>query len=106
MKKIYIASPYTVGDVAVNVKRQIDTASQLIDQGFAPFWPLHSHFLHMAYPKEYQTWMALDLIWILSCDALLRLDGESKGADVEVDFANKNGVPVYYSVEELCVKKS
>lgn len=87
MKKIYIASPYTVGDVAVNVKRQMDTASYLTDVGFAPFWPLHSHFLHMVHPKTYDKWIALDLQWILACDALLRLGGESKGADMEVQFA-------------------
>lgn len=104
MKKIYIASPYTIGDVAVNVKRQIDTASELIDKGFAPFWPLSSHFLHMAYPKGYETWMDLDLVWILSCDGLLRLDGESNGADIEVAFANDHDIPVFFSVEELCSK--
>lgn len=101
MKKIYIASPYTIGDVAINVKRQIDAASQLIDLGFAPFWPLHSHFLHMAHPKPYEKWIAVDLQWILSCDALLRLEGESKGADLEVQFSKQNRMPVFYSLEEL-----
>lgn len=101
MKKIYIASPYTVGDVAVNVKRQMDAASRLIDLGYAPFWPLHSHFLHMVHQKPYEKWIALDLQWILSCDALLRLKGESKGADLECQFAKQNKIPIYYDIQGL-----
>ena len=31
MKIVYIASPYTVGDVAVNVKTQMDTESRGAD---------------------------------------------------------------------------
>lgn len=101
MKKIYIASPYTVGDVAVNVKRQIDVASKLIDMGYAPFWPLHSHFLHMAHPKEYETWMEIDLDWLIDCDAVLRLPGESKGADREVVLAAEHNIPVCFKLEDL-----
>jgi hypothetical protein len=101
MKKIYIASPYTLGDVAVNVKRQMDVASHLIDLGYAPFWPLHSHFLHMAHPKPYEKWIDIDLEWILVCDGLLRLDGDSSGADLEEQFAKLHHIPVYHSVNEL-----
>ena len=101
MKKIYIASPYTVGDIAVNVKRQIDCANELMDLGFAPFVPLYSHFQHMVHPRPYQDWTKLDLVWVESCDALLRLDGESSGADGEVEYAKKLGIPVFYSIEEL-----
>jgi hypothetical protein len=101
MKKVYIASPYTKGDVALNVKRQMDVASRLMDLGFAPFWPLHSHFLHMAHPREWDQWINIDLQWILSCDALLRLDGESRGADIEAQFAKQNRIPVYYDMQEL-----
>jgi len=36
MKIVYIASPYTVGDVAVNVKTQMDTADSLIEKGYCP----------------------------------------------------------------------
>lgn len=37
MKKIYIASAYTLGDVAINVRTQIVVADKLIDNVFAPF---------------------------------------------------------------------
>jgi len=99
--KVYIASPYTLGDVAVNVKRQIDTYDILVTKGFYPFAPLFSHFQHMFHPRPYQDWLEQDEIWVNVCDCLLRLDGESSGADKEVQWAIKAGKPVFYSVEEL-----
>ncbi|MGV9453131.1 DUF4406 domain-containing protein [Streptomyces sp. NPDC003635] len=35
------------------------------------------------------------------CDAVLRLPGESAGADQDVATARRRGLPVYYSVEEI-----
>ncbi|MDF1477550.1 DUF4406 domain-containing protein [Leifsonia sp. H3M29-4] len=35
------------------------------------------------------------------CDAVLRLPGESKGADQDVAIALERGLPVYHSIEEL-----
>ena len=37
MKKVYISSPYTQGDTAVNVKFQIDIADELIELGVPSF---------------------------------------------------------------------
>lgn len=96
MIKIYIASPYTKGDVAVNVRVQLQMANRLMDLGFAPFAPLYSHFQHMAFPRPYEDWIKIDLEWVKVCDAVLRLPGESKGADGEVEFAQQNNIPVFY----------
>lgn len=101
MKKVYIASPYTLGDVAINVKFQMDIADELMNLGFAPFVPLYSHFQHMAHPRIYTDWIKFDKIWVLSCDYLLRLGGESKGADGEVQLALENNIPVFYSIDHL-----
>jgi hypothetical protein len=101
MKKVYIASPYSIGDPSVNVRRQIDAAEELINAGFYPYLPLLSHFQHEVHPHDYETWVRLDDAWIPACDALLRLPGESKGADREVALALKLGIPVYYSIGEL-----
>lgn len=98
--KIYIASPYTKGDVAVNVKAQIDAFAELMDAGFAPFAPLYSHFQHMAHPRPYDMWLDLDFEWIPACDCMVRLPGESSGADREVKFAEGIGRPIFYSVKE------
>lgn len=101
MIKVYIASPYTIGDVAVNVRTQLEMANVLMNYGFAPFAPLYSHFQHMAFPRPYTDWIKIDLEWVKVCDAVLRLEGESKGADGEVKFAQENNIPVFYTVWDL-----
>lgn len=35
------------------------------------------------------------------CDAILRLAGESKGADNDVKLAKERGIPVYYHLDEI-----
>ena len=35
------------------------------------------------------------------CDAVLRLPGESTGADNDVRLANERGIPVYYHLNEI-----
>jgi hypothetical protein len=35
------------------------------------------------------------------CDAVLRLAGESRGADQDVAIARGRGIPVYYSLDEI-----
>jgi hypothetical protein len=35
------------------------------------------------------------------CDAVLRLPGESKGADNDVRLARERGLPVYYRIEDV-----
>ena len=101
MKKIYIAGPYSKGDVAINVKRAMDVANVLINMGFAPFCPHLSHFLHMNNAQPYEKWLDLDNQFIPVCDALLRLPGESSGSDKEVALAESLGIPVYYSINDL-----
>ena len=98
---VYIASPYTKGDVALNVRESLLAADQVAQMGYLPLAPLLSHFWHMLCPHPYGFWMELDLEWILHCDCVLRLPGESAGADAEVAFARLHGVPVYYSIEGL-----
>lgn len=101
MIKVYISSPYTIGDTAVNVKVQMDMADKLMSLGFAPFVPLYSHFQHMMHPRPHEDWLKFDLEWVGVCDCVLRLDGESKGGDIEVGYANDNNIKVFYSLEEL-----
>jgi len=101
MITVYIASPYTKGDVAVNVRKSFIVADELVKFGYAPFPPLFSHFWHFFSPKPYETWTTLDKEWVLRCDCLLRLPGESSGADAEVALAVKNNIPVFYGIGEL-----
>jgi len=104
MIKVYVASPYTLGDVAINVHRQIAIGEELIQLGYVPFLPLLAHFQHLVYPHPHQIWMKLDLEWVKCCDILLRLEGSSKGADIEEEEARRWLIPIAYSVEELLQK--
>ena len=101
--KVYIASAYTNGDVALNVRAQIDVANELMNMGFVPFAPLLTHFQHMVHPRSYDSWLIdYDFEWLDVCDCLLRIkNGNSPGADKEEERAEKNGQEVFYSIEEL-----
>lgn len=73
----------------------------LMDEGFAPFAPLYSHFQHMAHPRVYTDWIEVDKEWVGVCDCVLRLPGKSSGADGEIKHADELKIPVFYSLEEL-----
>jgi hypothetical protein len=101
MKRIFISGPYTIGDVAINVRNAMNVANELIDLGFAPFCPHLTHFLHINNPQEYEKWLEIDMSFLEVCHALIRLPGISDGADKEVECALKLGIPVYNSIGDL-----
>jgi hypothetical protein len=37
----------------------------------------------------------------LRCDCVLRLPGESSGADAEISLAQEHDIPVFYSIEDV-----
>jgi nucleoside 2-deoxyribosyltransferase len=98
--KIYVASPYSHGNQAENVRASLDACEAIANAGGVPFCPLFSHFWHFVYPHPWEFWMKQDLEWVEACDALLRLPGISTGADREVEYALSLGKPVVYSVED------
>jgi hypothetical protein len=99
--KVFISSPYTKGDQGENVRVQMDYFETLYKQGFIPFAPLLFHFQHMVHPLDYEEWMEIDLAMLNTCDIVLRLEGESSGADREVKEAIENNIKVVYSLIEL-----
>lgn len=101
MLKVYVAGPYTKGNVEQNVLNAIDASSELISIGLAPFCPHLSHYVDIIHPHSWQQWMDIDIEFLSNCDIVLRLPGESKGADLEVDTANKIGIPIFYSIGEI-----
>jgi hypothetical protein len=91
----YVAGPLTAGDPALNIRETCRIADILQNNGIVPFVP-HLYFLwHLTAPADYEKWMRLCLAWVERCDALLRLPGESPGADREVAHAEKHGIKVY-----------
>lgn len=101
MIRIYIAGPYTSGDTAVNVRKAIEAADVLMRRGFAPYVPHLTHFWHLLFPHAIEDWYALDLEWLEHCHAVLRLPGDSPGADAEVARATELKIPVYFGMENF-----
>lgn len=98
MKKVYVAGPYTKGDVVVNVRNTILVANKIADLGMWPFVPHLTHFWHLVMPRPYEFWCELDNQFLPCCDALIRLPGESTGSDREVELAHTLCIPVVRNV--------
>ena len=109
---VYIASPYTKGDVAMNTHFQCKVFDQLLTDGKVfPVAPLWSHFQHTVFPRPYKDWIAYDQAMLKLYDCCLRLsaelpefnykEDESSGADGEVKIFNEMDKPVFYSINEL-----
>ncbi len=65
------------------------------DAGCVPFIPQLSVLHEMVDPQPYGDWLAYDDDIIAHCHALVRLPGDSKGADHEVELAERLGLPVF-----------
>jgi len=98
---VYIAGPYTHPDPVENTHKAIYMADTLRELGFIPFCPHTTLLWHMVCPHEPDYWYKYDLDWLAQCDVLLRLPGESWGADEEMKFAIAHDIPVVRSVDEL-----
>lgn len=118
MKLVYLAGPIRKGDLEANVAQADVAMFALMSAGFAVVNPMLSCWAGAA---EWQTepygphplahggfrdlgagpWLAMDLEIVRRCDAVLRLSGESTGADGETEHAAGLGLPVFHSVEEV-----
>jgi hypothetical protein len=131
MKRIYISCPLSIGDLATNIKRANDIGYEFAKRGYAPFMPQLSCYFEgdtnmcpsdceknlvgdWCYVKQgvrpqlsgrlaHHEWLAIDMAWIEASDVLIRITGDSHGADKEVLHAESHGIPVYYvsSVDDV-----
>jgi hypothetical protein len=99
--KVYIAGPYSKGDTITNIAEAIKYGDSLIKLGAIPYIPHLTGFWHLICPHSINTWYDYDNEWLLVCDAVWRLEGESTGADNEVELAEKNNKPVFYKIWDL-----
>jgi len=99
--KVFISGPYTKDDPCINVRNVLDAAEKIIQKGHTPFVPHLNHLWHLIYPHEIDFWYRFDLKWLEVCDIILRLPGESIGADKEVEYAKLKGIKVIYEIDEL-----
>jgi hypothetical protein len=113
---ILIAGPYRSGTgddpqrMAANLRTLEEAAWPLFKAGHIPMigeWvalpvlrsagatggPLHPLAAEVMYPTAERL--------LAHCDAVLRLPGESRGADQDVAIATARGIPVYHSLAEV-----
>ena len=106
---VYVASPYTKGDPAINTHFQCKVFDQLMTDGIVwPVVPLWTHFQHTLFPRHYQDWIDYDMALLARYDACIRLSASlphlgyevigSSGADNEVAAFRELGKPVFFSV--------
>ena len=99
---VFVSGPMTAGlHYERNIRLAMDAAALLMANGFHPFVPHLYTLLEMVHHQDYDRWLALDFAFVERCHALLRLPGESKGADLEVAHAKELGRPVFYTIESL-----
>jgi hypothetical protein len=112
---ILIAGPYasgTNGDPALmaqNLKRLEQAAWPIFKAGHVPMigeW-VALPVLESAGASGPADPLAADVMYptaerlLQHCDAVLRLSGESRGADQDVAIARSRGIPVYRDVDEI-----
>jgi len=99
--KIYISGPYSKGDKMCNVRKAILVGEAITMLGHTPFIPHLNHFWDAICEHDEKFWIEYDLKWLPCCDAVLRMAGDSKGADIEVAAARWLNLPVYHKLEEI-----
>lgn len=92
---VYIAGPYAKPDPVLNTREACLVADRVVDLGAAVIVPHLSLLWHAISPQPVDTWYARDLDVLRHCHALVRIPGESTGADDEVDEACRLGLQIF-----------
>jgi hypothetical protein len=96
-----VSGPITKGDRQHNFNQAADAQKALMAAGFAVLNPMLSMAMPGAFDIPHEEWIANDLPWVTAADAVLRLPGESQGADIECDHARCHGIPVFCTIDGL-----
>lgn len=110
MKRIYIAGPYSANNIITaldNIREGMRAATEVFLAGYYPFCPWHDmNYQLMLRPGEtisLQAYYDYSLAWLEVSDAMLVIGDyqKSKGTVNEICFAMADGIPVFYSLDEL-----
>jgi hypothetical protein len=105
--RVYVAGPISKGPLEQNIRQATDAGMELLRAGFAPLVPHLTCYMAGPAPEvlphgtAVEDWYGVDLPWVAVADAVVRLPGDSVGADKEVALAKELGIPVYDSVGAL-----
>lgn len=123
-KRVYIACPMQKGDRLANIRQADRAMADLMRVGYAPFNPAlafwagnstqylpddtrvlaragHDNPASDFHHFTHADWLSVDKAWVAVADAVLRLPGESVGADEETAFARQLRIPVFYGINAL-----
>lgn len=92
--RIYISGPITKENRTQNFATAANMQTALINSGFATMNPMLSMMHPDAWTIAHRAWLENDLPWVAVADVVLRLPGESSGADEETAYAKSLGIPV------------
>jgi hypothetical protein len=98
--RIYLASPISSNPEAI-LWVALENPNQIIDKGHNPYIPNLMYYLEERKEREYETWMTLDEEWLVTCEAVYRIPGESPGADREMKLAVDLGLLVIGHLDDL-----
>ena len=102
--RVYIAGPITLGDTFLNVRDALLAADKVLAVKDTPFVPHMNVIWHLVSPHETKEWLDWDIQWLRVCHVVIRLPGESVGADLEVKEAKRLGIPVLTLEEYLEIR--
>lgn len=92
---LYIAGPYTHPDPVENTHRACRVATIVYEQtDWVPYVPHVSLVHHLVTPRPPEWWYEFDLHHLAKCDGIVRLPGESHGADREMEVARSLGIRI------------
>jgi hypothetical protein len=99
---VYIAGPIGKPEaMEQNALAALVYANRLKDVGLVPFVPHLCVWWDRHYPGRYEDWFEYVVAWLKRCDALLRIPGESPGADKEMVIARQLNIPSFYNIPDL-----
>lgn len=105
LQYVYMSGPMSKGNLLDHVRAAIDASDRVMKAGGYPFIPQLSVLWDIRSPHTYEEWIEMDLAWVERCDCVIRLPGESRGADMETAHAIKCGLPVFYGIEAYLSQK-
>jgi dCMP deaminase len=121
-KLVYISCPMGLGDRLHNISQADAAHAKLMAAGYSVINPVLNFWVGNACRRPGETqvfayaghnagsgfehfthadWLSCDKAQVAKCDAVLRLPGESKGADEETAFAAQLRIPVFTSIDAL-----
>lgn len=95
---VYIAGPLGTVDPWTNAHNAMRYGQRICELGHVAVVP-HEHVIWATVcpGQSHQEWLRRDLAVLRRCDCLIRLPGDSPGADREVKEAEELGLPHYFA---------